>query len=171
MLWSFFHYPVIRSFIFRFIFIFVGMELLLYWFPPIGYQTWIATQIGNLLHVSVDQTFLGVEGSFFEISAFCSGFTTFALFAGLVLGFNVPSVERKIRLLISGGLFIFALNFIRIYFVVWIGKMYSIGAAEAVHVLSWFVLSALVMGLWFLLMKKETGARTQRELARRLIGN
>lgn len=168
---SFFTYPVIQTFIIRFTVLFVGMELLLILFPPIGYQQWIATQIGNLLHVPVDQTFLRVGGSFFEISAFCSGFTTFALFAGLVLGFSIPSIERKIGLLLSGGLFILVLNFIRIYLVVWIGEHYSIGAAETFHMITWFVLSALVMILWFILMKKETGARNQRELAHRLIQN
>ncbi|MEK6902300.1 MAG: exosortase/archaeosortase family protein [archaeon] len=167
----FFSHPVIRTFVVRFFLVFFAVELLLFLFPPLGYQEWIATQIGNLLHVPVNETFLLVNESWFEISAFCSGFTTLALFAGLVLGFNIPDWATKVRFLMEGGLLIFLLNFIRIYFVVWVGVNYSFAAAETFHILSWFALSGMILWMWMELMKKETRTMNAGELARYLVGN
>lgn len=165
----FFLRPAIRSFLIRFFSVFILVELLLILFPPLEYQQWIATQIGNLLHVPVNGTFVGIAGSLFEISAFCSGFTTFSLFAGLVLGFNIPDWPTKIRLLIEGGLLIFILNFLRIYFVVWTGIHSSILAAETLHILSWFMLSGIITYTWFVWMKNETRSMDGNALARRLV--
>jgi exosortase/archaeosortase family protein len=161
--------PIIVSFLVRFFLIFIGVELALAIFPLYAYQSGLTESLGRVFSLPVNGTFLFFQdGTVFEISAFCTGFTSAALFAGLLYGFSsIP--KNKTKYLIEGTVLLLLLNYIRLLVIIWVGQTVSISAAYWAHALSWFVLSGIAFGAWLLILRRETGGTTLQELGRRLM--
>lgn len=165
---SFFSRREIRTFLFRFFLVFIGVEFLLYVLPPISYQEWLATSIAGWYSIPVHEIWVGVAHGNFEITPSCTGFTSAALFLGLLLGF--PSLpKRKKRWAMLGVVLILLLNYVRLLAVIWAGENISLFAAETIHVLSWFILSGIALGLWFRILQYETKEKNWRKIGKALL--
>lgn len=159
----------IRRFIIRFFIVFGLVELLAYLFPPLAYQAWLAQLLGEWHRIPVQGIFLSVNGIQFEISAFCTGLSTWGLFLGLLYGFSIPSNKQKIVYALLGWIIIFFLNIIRLFLIVYVGKTIDANAVELLHTLTWFAMSAAVMGGWYLLLCHELKTTHPQRVAAQLL--
>lgn len=166
---SFWKKSAIQQFVLRFLIIFTLVETFLYYFPPLFYQEWLAAQTAQLLNLEWKGISILVHGSVFTITSFCTGLTTWGVWLGLVGGFSLPAWNEKIRLAILGLGGVLILNTIRIIGIVYAGKLWGVGAADALHTLTWFILSLLVLGTWITVMKKKLRASTTNQLAQKLL--
>ena len=166
---SFFHSSIIRQFILRFFIIFLAIETLLYYFPPLFYQEWLAKTIGNYFQLPVEGIFIWVNGVRFEISAFCVGLSTWAMWAGLVGGFSFPHNTEKIKYGLVGLIIILFFNFFRIAAIVFMGQFTGLPILETLHLLTWFAMSALVLGGWYFLLSKHARSAQSSKVARFLL--
>lgn len=167
---SFLTRPRIRMFIIRFFSIFILVELLLTLAPPLAYQEWLAATLGNILTLPVNGTLLSVEGIRFEISAFCTGLTTWGLFLGLLYGFPFPRGGKKVLYAATGLVLIVFINFFRLLAIVYVGKTVDANAVELLHTLTWFAMSAAVMGMWYSILCVHAKTKNATRVADFLLG-
>lgn len=168
VLGSFFSRREIRTFLFRFFLVFIGAEFLLYIVPPLPYQEWLASSVAGWYSIPAHEIWVGVTHGNFEVTPSCTGFTSAALFLGLLFGF--PSLpKRKIGWAALGVLVILLLNYVRLLAVIWAGETISLSAAEGIHILSWFVLSGIALGMWFRILQHETGEKNWRKIGKALL--
>lgn len=146
---SFFKRSTIRTFLIRFFLIFFLVEAFLYAMPPIYYQEWLAFHLGNLLTIPTNGIFLSVNGISFEISAFCTGLSTWGLWVGLLYGFSYPSTWKKLSYALVGLALISFINFFRLLSIVYVGKIYHFEAVDTLHTITWFIMSAFVFAGWY----------------------
>jgi len=161
--------PVLRRFLFRFFAIFLVVEVFLSVFPPLYFQEWLARVIGNILDIPVQGIFVSVNAIRFEISPFCTGLSTIGLWLGLVYGFPFPPGKEKIRYALVGGVMIILLNVIRLLGIVYAGMVSSAANVDALHTLTWFIMSALACGMWYYLLAQKTGTFNTQKIAQKLL--
>lgn len=68
-----------------------------------------------------------------------------------------------------GVVLILLLNYVRLLAVIWAGENISLFAAETIHVLSWFILSGIALGLWFRILQYETKEKNWRKIGKALL--
>ncbi len=165
---SFLSRAEVKSFLMRFFFIFIGVELLLYAFPPLPYQEWLASSLGTAFHLPFHFIWVSLTNGQFEITPSCTGLTSASLFLGLIWGFHsIP--RKKIGVSILGIFFILVLNYFRLFIVVGAGRTHGLGVAEILHVLSWFILSGIAFGMWLHILRRETGEKDWRKIGKALM--
>lgn len=162
-------HSALRKFLFRFFAIFLLAEVFLSIFPPVFFQEWLARVIGNMLDIPVQGIFVQANNLRFEISAFCTGLSTIGLWLGLVYGFPFPPAREKIRYALVGGGIILLANVIRLVGIVYVGILFSFEAVDALHTLTWFVMSALACGMWYYFLARETGTFDSKKIAQKLL--
>jgi hypothetical protein len=65
---------------------------------------------------------------------------------------------------IIGTLALFTANLGRLYVVLYAGVFFGPGAAEIVHTISWFIVSVLILWIWFVMTKRIAGIKKFNEL-------
>ncbi len=166
---SFILRPTIRKFLFRFFAVFALVEVFLTIFPPIHYQQWLASSVAGVLGLSSQGIFIYVNGFAFEISAFCTGLSTWGLWLGLLYGFSFPRGVKKIKYALFGLGGIILVNFFRLVGIVYAGTHYSFVAVDTLHTLTWFIMSALVLGAWYALLSVHLKTRNSEKIAQFLL--
>ena len=159
----------IQRFVVRFFVIFGLVELFTYTFPPLAYQEWLATVVGNTLNISVNGTLLTANGIVFEITPFCTGLSTWGLLLGLIYGFDALSTRKKIIYSLVGWGIIFGVNILRLLAIVYVGKTYHFEAVDTLHTFTWFVMSGLVMGGWLFILQRELKTTNLHSIAQSLL--
>lgn len=168
---SFLARPAIQGFLFRFFMIFAASQLFLEFVSIIPIQQLLTQLVGGLLYLPVNGIYLPLSSiAVFEVTAFCTGLTSAAMLLGLLFGFAFPPLPQKIKLAVAGILLIFLVNVFRVAFVVYVGvQTQDVGLVEALHTLTWFIMSGLVLGMWYWGMKRITKTTNGNALARKLL--
>lgn len=145
------------------------VEVFLSIFPPIHYQQWLASAVANVLGLSSQGIFIYVNGFAFEISAFCTGLSTWGLWLGLLYGFSFPRGMEKIKYALLGLAGVVLVNFFRLLGIVYVGMRESFVAVDVLHTLTWFVMSALVLGAWYYLLSVHLKTHDSQKIAQFLL--
>lgn len=146
-------------------------QLILWYIPIYPLQAWLAGHVSTITRIPNNGIFFVVGSGIFEVTPFCAGITSIALLVGLLFGFNYPAPNQKIIFLIAGGIGLFLLNIFRIALVIWVGSStQNLSLAEHLHTLTWFVLSGIILGTWYLVLRRLSHARNNEALARLLMG-
>lgn len=168
---SFLQRSTVQHFLIRFFVVFFAIELLLAYFPPVAYQTWLAESVGSVVHVPANGIFLSVNGIQFEISAFCTGLTSWGLLVGLLVGFTYPPWLKKIKYAALGLVGILMVNFFRLILIVYVGMATHLTMVDVLHTMTWFVMSALVVGVWYWMLCRHVKTRDSKKVAEFLLRN
>lgn len=132
----------------KFFGIFAVLYALVEAMPLNALNEWIAGVEASVLGAQGAGNAVVLGGNFFLINNACSGLISIALLAAAIFSFRKPEFRKKIHALGLGALVLFPLNLARIFAVLLVGKEFGIEAAEIMHVISWFVVSAAVIGSW-----------------------
>lgn len=128
------------------------------------FQNWLAQTVGGMLGLNVVNEIISLGNYSLAVSPSCTGFVSASILAGIVFSLKKPEIKTKIKIvLLSGGIFLIV-NFFRVYLVVWSAKILGFQYAEALHEFTWFVMSAIILAVWYGWMKKTVGIQNFGEL-------
>ncbi len=122
-------------------------------------QEFIAsTQAGMLGLTSAGSLVFAKEG-IFDINPSCTGLVSSSILFAIIFSLRKPEMQKKIVIFLSGAALLLILNYFRVLAVLWTAREFGPGAAEIVHIASWFSTTAFVLALWYFFTKKITGAK------------
>ena len=114
----------------------------------------VANGVGKALNLMTLGNLIFIQSQPFMINSSCTGLqSVFVLFA-VIFSLQLPKLSEKIKIFLAGSVMLFVINLIRLYFVLWAGVQFGISTAELLHVVSWFVMTFAILGIWFFSVKK-----------------
>ena len=161
--------PRAKIFIIRFLVIFFAFQAVALLGLVHFYQLILAQFIGSWFHLPVNGTLLLLQPTAFEISALCTGITSLGMWFGLLWGFQIPKQKEKWTFAFLGALIILAVNVARVMLIVYFGIYFYLEQVELVHTLSWFAMSAGIVGAWYYAMRKHYHFKSGKEMAHALL--
>ncbi|MDO8625499.1 MAG: exosortase/archaeosortase family protein [Candidatus Diapherotrites archaeon] len=132
---------------------------------PLGFlERFLAELVSSLLGLSTFRNAVFVGNDTFTIDNQCTGLASAIVLASVVFALRKPDLKRKIAMVVGGGVVLFLLNIPRLLLVLWSAKAFGIGVAQTVHVASWFLTTAFILGAWYVLATKASGVKSLDEL-------
>ncbi|MDP2666844.1 MAG: hypothetical protein Q8P05_05095 [Candidatus Diapherotrites archaeon] len=165
----FLSHPRIREFTIRFLAVFILIQLGLRFVPLSFFQETLSRFIGILFAIQVNGIFIPFQEGAFAITPECLGFTSAGIFLALLLGFRHPARSQKWEWGLLGVVTLLVLNLLRVAGVVGMGFAFGAVAAEFFHVVSWFLMSGVAVGLWYALLSRALGTKGVTHLAAHLV--
>lgn len=150
-------------FLAKFAAIFLVLYVLLFVFNPVWLENWIASLEAQWLGAQAVGNVVVVKNSSFIISESCTGIISMIILASIVFALKKPGIGKKIMLFAFGAIVLFFANLGRVYLVLLSASAFGFWAAEMLHVVSWFAMSALIIALWYYLTKAITKAKSFEE--------
>jgi len=98
-----------------------------------------------------------VNGELFLVTNLCTGLMSASILAAIIFSARRPSFLKKLGLFVAGLVALLVFNIPRLMLVLYSAKLGM--DAELVHTLTWFLMSALVLAIWFFGMKKICGIK------------
>ncbi|HLC92814.1 MAG TPA: archaeosortase/exosortase family protein [archaeon] len=147
------------SFLVKFFAVFGIAELLIFLLDFSVLQNRIASEVAGFFGLEYFGNTIFVQGGAFEIVSSCTGIVSISILASIIFSLKKPPLRQKAGIFIAGAALLLALNYLRVFLVIFAGKEYGIFAGEVVHIVSWFTTAAFVIGLWYYFTKKITGVK------------
>lgn len=151
-------------FFIKFVVIFSVLYLLIYFAELSLLTNWLAELQRVLFGFNSSGNLVLSTDTVFEINNFCSGLSSAAVFAAVVFSFRKPEITRKVLLFVFGFLVLMIVNLLRIWFVVFFDANVVSGSAESVHVVSWFLMSAAIIGVWYFAVGRIAAVKNLSDL-------
>ena len=117
-------------------------------------QNAISSGISSMAGLEYSGKFIFVKDGAFEITPSCTGLVSAAILAAIIFSLRKPEMKNKFLLLFAGAIVLFIVNYFRVLFVVIAGKEFGVATAELLHIISWFVMSAGIILVWYWFTKK-----------------
>jgi exosortase/archaeosortase family protein len=151
-------------FVVKFLAIFIVGELLIPFLPLQGIQNAIASLHAGLLgYTAIGNTIL-IQNTLFVVNEYCIGSVSSLILLAIIFSLKKPELKKKIGLWVAGTIILFLANLVRVYLVLWTGKVWGGEAAELLHIFSWFVVAGLILLVWYYATKKMLGIKQFDEL-------
>ena len=152
------------EFLIKFFVIFAVLQAII-WIAPLGaLNEWIAGFEAGLLGLKHEGSELFSFDAKYIISNSCTGLVSGSILAAIVFSLKKPEFKKKIAIFGIGAALLLVINLGRVYLVILSGIKYGFDAADILHTISWFVMSGLIIGVWFLLTKKWAKIKDFSEL-------
>lgn len=100
----------------------------------------------------------------FVINESCTGAVSSIILLALVFSLKKPGTKTRIAMVAIGTVALFTANLVRVYVVLWSAVAFSPEAAEIIHVVSWFGVSAMIIAVWYYLTKRSANVQSFKEL-------
>ena len=136
-------------FLLKFFLIFSVLHYLIYLIDTDFLQQFITDFASNALNLPSQGLFIYINAQPFFISKSCTGLISSFILAAIIFSLKKPEIEKKIAMYLAGTIILLIANVFRVIFVLWMGILFGIQAAELTHVISWFAMSALIIALWY----------------------
>ena len=123
---------------------------------------WLAAASGSPLGMDAVGNIVLVDGQRFAVTNACTGLVSSAILASVIFALKKPEMGKKILLFATGLVVLLVANVPRIMLVLWSA---ALGLdAGMVHVATWFLMSAIILALWYYGTKWYAGIRDFGEL-------
>jgi exosortase/archaeosortase family protein len=116
-----------------------------------------------MIGLDAESNTIRVGGSSFLINESCTGLVSIMILASTIFALRKPGLNKKIRMFFAGSIALFFLNIARVSLVLLVA-LQSIQAAELTHVISWFLMSAAIIALWYYSTKRMVKIKRFNEL-------
>jgi exosortase/archaeosortase family protein len=156
------HREKLVIFCIKFFAIFVILSIIINALDLSALNNTIATIVGLLLGLPVAGNSILFASTFFLITNSCTGFISASILAAIIFSLKKPDLMEKFKLFIVGLIILLAINVPRIVLVVY-SAMIGFDA-ELVHILTWFLMSAIVLAIWYYGTKRVTKIHDFSEL-------
>lgn len=150
-------------FLAKFFFIFGALYLALYLVDSKPLQEFVAINSARMIGLDAESNTIRVGGSSFLINESCTGLVSIMILASTIFALRKPDLNKKIRVFFAGSIALFFLNIARVSLVLLVA-LQSIQAAELTHVISWFLMSAAIIALWYYSTKRMVKIKRFNEL-------
>jgi len=151
-------------FLLKFFLIFGVLQSIIVAAPLSALNEWIASVEASALSLENHGDSVVSGNASYVITNSCTGLVSGSILAAIVFSLKKPGVKKKTIVFLAGAVVLFLVNLLRVYVVILGGITYGFGFAEALHVASWFAMSALIISLWYYLTKKWVGVKDFSEL-------
>ena len=148
----------------RFLVLYVVLQAALLVAPLQPLKNALAGFVGNVLGVPYAGPYLFAGNTVFEITNSCTGLVSGIILASVVFAFRKPNLKAKTKLFLAGFFVLFPLNVVRVTGIVWTAMKTNPAWAEALHVITWFLVSGLILALWYYLSVRFAGVKNLNEL-------
>jgi len=152
------------AFLAKFFAIFGAGELLLPVIPLDWLEQSIAGLEAKMLGIKATGNIVSVQNYEFLINEYCTGAVSSLILFALVFSLKKPGIKTKAGMWAVGTSVLFIANIGRVYAVLWSAANISPGIAESVHIASWFLVSGIIIALWYYLTKNIAKVENFREL-------
>lgn len=147
---------ILKFFLIFFIIEFIVLNINIYFF-----NSFLAFINGSYLGLFVQGNVILLNNTKFVIDNSCTGLVSVAMLVGLTLPLKVL-LKKKLNFLFFGALLLLVINFFRIFFLLILAR---IGFdADLIHTLTWFVMSGIVIAMWYFFIKIILKAKNFSEL-------
>ncbi len=124
----------------------------------------IITKISaNYLSLQFAGNQIFVNTSVFIVTNSCTGLVSTAILAAVIFALKKPKIRQKLKLFIFGTLLLLVINVPRIILILFVAKVGSIDP-DLVHTLTWFLMSFLILIIWYFGTKSVTKIKDFSEL-------
>ena len=123
---------------------------------------WLASVVGWILGVATASNILLINSSQFVVTNSCTGLVSASILASIVFALRLPSLKKKIGVFVLGLVVLMLINVPRVALVVLAAKRGF--DVELVHELTWGLMSAIVLLIWYYGTKKITRVKEFSEL-------
>ncbi len=151
-------------FLLKFFAIFLALQSVIVAAPLSSLNSWIAGFEASALNLESKGNAVFAGNASYIITNSCTGLISGSILAAVVFSLKKPDPKKKTAVFAFGAFVLFAVNLLRVYIVILGGTLYGFGFAEALHVASWFAMSALIVALWYYLTKNWAEIRDFSEL-------
>jgi exosortase/archaeosortase family protein len=149
--------------------VFVAFQLLAVFTPLHFFQDFLARLLGGVYSIPVRGSLLLLRPTAFDITPLCTGITSISIWLGLLWGFKLPEKKEKIALAVWGSIAILLINFLRVMLIVFWGTTYPLTEVENLHIISWFVLSGIIVWGWRHFLLQRYAFKNGKEMAQELL--
>jgi len=134
-------------FLLKFCVIFFGLAFLINYVDLSFFNNYAASVSSSLVGLENQGNAVIVDEKVFFVTNNCLGLLTASILAALIFSFNEPDLKKKFVLFALGTAIILVANIFRLSLVLFSA---TIGFdAELVHTLTWFLMSAIVLVIWY----------------------
>ena len=166
---SFLSNPRVHAFVLRFLAVFIAFQAIALLSPLHFLQNGMAQLLGGMYSIPVSGSLLLLRPTAFEITPLCTGITSISIWLGLLWGFKLPEKKEKIALAVWGSIAILLINFLRVMLIVFWGTTYPLAEVENLHIISWFVLSGIMVVAWKHFLVQRYAFKNGKEMAQELL--
>ena len=153
----------IGRFLIKFFVIFGITNILIEFFNLDALNKLIANITAGALGLAVSKVTIFAGTHAFVITNSCTGLVSASILGAIIFALRKPSFATKLTLFIWGAIALLLLNIPRIMIVLLAAQAGF--DAELVHEATWFVMSALVLAIWYFGTKRITKIKDFSELA------
>lgn len=152
----------ILKFVFKFCLIFFTLFFIIEIMDLSFLNNFLAEKVAKIFGLEYFENIIFGNGINFLITNLCTGLVSISILAGIIFSFKKPIIENKIIFFVLGALILLIANFFRIIFVIFIANLGF--DAELVHTITWFLMSGIIILIWFYGNKKLLGYKKLNQL-------
>jgi len=146
----------------KFFIIYVVLQYLIELADLSALNYFIAYASASLLGLGYWGSMVFVNGAVFTVTNLCTGLVSASVLAAIVFSLRRPKLAQKIALFFLGLVLLMLINIPRVALVLYSA---SIGFdADLVHTLTWFIMSAAVLLIWYYGTKRIAKVKDFSEL-------
>ena len=158
----FFQRKALTFFVLKFFLIFGLANLLIELINLNTLTNAIAKVTGGLLGLVVEKSIIFVGENSFLITNSCTGLVSVSILGAIIFALRKPRIEVKMTLFVWGTIALLVINIPRIMLVLFAAsKGFN---SELVHEITWFLMSAALLFIWFFGTKRITKVKEFSEL-------
>ncbi len=156
------HSKKILVFLIKFFVIFAVAQILIEFAPLAPLNNSIAYISASALNLERNGTEITIGENSFVVSNLCTGLVSASILGAIIFSLRRPKLEKKLALFLLGTIIILLVNIPRVMLVLLAAK---IGFnAELVHEITWFIMSGIVLIIWYYGTKRMEKVEEFREL-------
>ncbi|MBN1160106.1 MAG: exosortase/archaeosortase family protein [Candidatus Diapherotrites archaeon] len=107
----------------------------------------------NLLNGTRVSNFVILSNYSYEITPSCIGIVSVSMIFGLTFAIRKISLENKAKIAGFGSIVLLGFNILRVFYSIYLGSAKGPQIAQNAHTISWFFMGAMVLFVWYLLVK------------------
>jgi len=112
----------------------------------------IAKIVGDAVGMAVSGSVLQINSHTFTVTNSCTGLASASILAAVIFSLKRPELKKKIGLFVAGTIVLLIANIPRVMLVMVAAQNgYD---ADLVHALTWFLMSAIILLIWYYGTKK-----------------
>jgi exosortase/archaeosortase family protein len=156
------HSKKILVFLVKFFVIFAVAQTLIEFAPLAPLNNAIAHVSASALGLERNGTEIIIGEGVFVVSNLCTGLVSASILGAIIFSLKRPKLTKKLALFLLGTIIILIVNIPRVMLVLLTAKLGF--NAEFVHEVTWFIMSGIVLIIWYFGTKKMEKIEEFREL-------
>lgn len=134
-------------FLAKFFFIFAILTIIIELLDLSVFTGWLASVSSMPFGLEAQGNVMTINGQQFAVTNACTGLMSASILAAVIFALKKPEMKKKIVIFLVGLVVLLVANIPRIMLVLWTA---TLGLdAGLVHTLTWFLMSALILLLWY----------------------